>query len=153
MVPLKSLVLFHILILETASTAKTLFGEDDFCSGNYSNTDGYCLQVFDSQRTTVYFAKRVCERNQGHLVYIDSQHKNEALWKLLRRYTSSRNIDVYIDGRLTGDIQLVNYEGEEMVYANWGRHTPHCVVFNARTGTWALSSCTRYLDFVCEMYW
>ena len=148
---LRNLILFHFLILGATSVARSLYEADDFCYGNYTNIDGYCFKVYDSQRTTAYFARRVCELNQGHLVYIESRDKNEALLKLLSNYTTTEL--VYIDGQVTDDIQLINYEGEDMIYTNWGRHTPHCVVFNARTGIWALSSCTRYLDFVCEMYW
>ena len=151
MVLLRNFVLFHLLITGAASISQTLSGTDDFCYDNYINTDGYCFKVFDSQRTKAFFARRTCERNQGHLVYIDSQDKNEALLKYLGKYTTTDT--VYIDGRMTGDIELINYEGDGMVYTNWGRHRPHCVVFNVRTGTWDLSSCQDNLDFVCEMYW
>ena len=151
MAQLKNVVLFYLLTTATASIIQKLIGIDDFCSDGYINAEGYCFKVYDSQSTTAFFARRTCERNQGHLVYIDSQDKNHALLRFLGNYTTTD--EVYIDGRMMYDIQLINYEGEDMIYTNWGRHSPHCVVYNVRTGIWDLNSCLDYLDFVCEMYW
>ena len=131
-------------------------GDDigDICFDGYINSSGYCFKVFQGQNTIAHFARQTCEHNNGHLAFIDSQEKNNALVTFLKNYPTTDH--VYIDGRRQYTFEDINYEGLEMGFTNWDHDfteiTEECVVMDVKTGTWFLNSCFDYNSFVCEMY-
>ena len=146
------LAVFYFIFSAYCTKANT--NGDDICYEGYTNSNGYCFKFFPGQRTIAYFARRTCEHNNGHLAFIDSEEKNDALFDFLKNYATSGR--VYIDGRRQYSFKDINYEGMEMGFHKWDSDFTEilekCVVLNMNTGNWFLDSCFEYNDFVCEMY-
>lgn len=149
------------------------------CPDEYYSFQGFCFR-FSGRQDSRLLSTIICDEEGSHLVLIDNDDKQKAVFDFLnivapeymvdmhedfskREYWNFKDIDqktnVAVDGvRKEQRTVFLNWRDDVMTYFNWAVGEPrndksdgdYCATLNVLTGEWYMKCCSVTFYYVCE---